>query len=572
MRRGAHIIRASFVVLLLGMAIPLVWMGSAAADPVKVYTADLDFDEGTLTGVEHTTVHDQLQLCAVTEPLPFIWVPNEGQGTISRVSTDTGKELGRYRVSGKSGTSSPSRTTVDLDGNAWVGNRDTGTVVKVGMPELGEGVGWIDRNHNGVCDTSRDLNNDGNITGAELLPWGDDECVLYEVSLVPGHKGVYTPGTYPTAWYDTGHWSTSPRGIAIDADNHLWAGSWAPPGVGHAQYHEIGLDGGGNMAILNTVDCPGHSAYGAVIDENGTLWSSGWSSNTLATIDTNTLSFSKQYMGGQWTYGLGLDYLDHVWSSSFYYDRLRKIDISDTIPPYTMTTYTRPEFTQARGVAVTSADNNIWVADTGQNCVFRYNQSGTLVATVTDALLRGPTGVAVDNNGKVWVTDLSNNYIHRINPATNSVDLSKEIIGAGGHYTYSDMTGIIARSITTRLGTWEVMLDTGVLNAEWQEIWWDADVPQGTSLQVQTQSSNDSSSWSSWVLATSGGAVPSPDARYLNIKATFQVTSGDVSPVLYDLSVKWTTGAVIIPEPCSIALLGGGLAVLALRRRRRAAR
>ena len=67
------------------------------------------------------------------------------------------------------------------------------------MYEAGE---WIDRNNDGICQTSQDLNNDGDITGSELLPWGDDECVLYEVVLIPGNEGTFVPGTYPGLYED----------------------------------------------------------------------------------------------------------------------------------------------------------------------------------------------------------------------------------------------------------------------------------------------------------------------------------------------------------------------------------
>jgi uncharacterized repeat protein (TIGR01451 family) len=185
----------------------------------RTYTTDADFDEGILAGVEHETVHDQLQLSKNVTTLPFIWVPNN-DGTVSKVQTVTGKELGRYRVAPPSLPSggNPSRTTVDLQGNCWVGNRQAGTVVKIGLYEAGQ---WIDRNGDGICQTSQDLNGDGDITGSEILPWGEDECVLYEVVLIPGNEGTYAPGNY-TGPYDTDYWGVAPRGLAIDAKNNLW--------------------------------------------------------------------------------------------------------------------------------------------------------------------------------------------------------------------------------------------------------------------------------------------------------------------------------------------------------------
>ena len=187
----------------------------------RTYTLDADFDEGALINVDHNSPNnDQLQLSTENVILPFIWVPNN-EGTVSKVNTETGDELARYWVS--DGAGSPSRTTVDLQGNCWIGNRQRGTVVKIGLYEAGQ---YIDRNGNGTIETSQDLNNDGDITGGEILPWGQDECVLYEVVLIPGKEGTFVPGTY-AGGYDYGHWSTSPRGLAIDASNNLWAGTWS---------------------------------------------------------------------------------------------------------------------------------------------------------------------------------------------------------------------------------------------------------------------------------------------------------------------------------------------------------
>ena len=141
------------------------------------------------------------------QTLHFIWVPNSNAGTISKVDTQSGEEIGRYRTGPTSG-GSPSRTTVDLKGNCWVGNRTTGTVVTVALFENSQ---CKDRNGNGVIETSN---------GTVALAWGEDECVLFEVVLDKRREGTYQPGRFKG-----GTNSSGPRGIAIDADNNLWAGS-----------------------------------------------------------------------------------------------------------------------------------------------------------------------------------------------------------------------------------------------------------------------------------------------------------------------------------------------------------
>ncbi|GAG76167.1 unnamed protein product, partial [marine sediment metagenome] len=119
----------------------------------------------------------------------------------------------------------------------------------------------------------------------EILPWGEDEAVLFEVVLIPGKEATYLPGTY-LGGYDYGTSNTAPRGLAIDADNNLWAGTYGPK-----TYHYID---GSTGDILRSVDVSSvnHRAYGAVIDGNGILWSSGQDRNHVLRLDPADDSFS----------------------------------------------------------------------------------------------------------------------------------------------------------------------------------------------------------------------------------------------------------------------------------------
>ncbi|MFC1634239.1 hypothetical protein ACFL5Z_05305 [Planctomycetota bacterium] len=492
----------------------------------RTYTTDADFDEGALVGVEHETVHDQLQLSKEAVTLPFIWVPNQGEGTVSKVDTVTGDELGRYRVGSASDFCSPSRTTVDLNGNCWVGNRNLGTVVKIGLLEAGE---WIDRNSDGICQTSQDLDGSGDIGDfvGEILPWGQDECVLYEVVLIPGKEGTYAPGTY-SGGYEYNEWgSASPRGLAIDASDNLWAGTW-----NNRTYYYID---GATGAILNSVDVSpwDHHAYGAVIDGDGALWSSGQAGNHILRLDPSTSPPTISTVHpGHFVYGMGLDYLDHLFVSGWSEQKLSRINILTGTVDWTQA---NTELLDARGVVCTS-DNDVWVVSTANNSVYRYDNDGILKATIGG--LNQPTGVAVDAVGKVWVCNLGDDTIVRIDPATDNVDLTKSIIGSGGHYSYSDMTGIVARTITTKTGTWTVVHDSGAVGMPWGTISWASDAPTGTSVTVQVRSSNDKITWSLPEVATNGVALSStPAGQYIEIETTLQITSGDVSPILYDLTV-----------------------------------
>ena len=133
-------------------------------------------------------------------------------------------------------------------------------------------------------------------------------------------------------------------------------------------------------------------------------------------------------------------------------------------------------------------------------------------------------------------------YIHRIDPQTNLVDLSKRIIGAR-HYGYSDMTGIISRTFTTITGSWTVVHNTKAFDSQWGVIFWNSYEPMGTFLAVEVRSSNDRRYWSSGEQVRSySPLLNTPNGRYLEVKVTFKSADRQDSPIIYDLTVN--------PSPC----------------------
>lgn len=179
------------------------------------WTLDADFDEGTIINLNHDPNHDQLQLNNFAKPFRFINVPASARGTVVRVNTDTGEIVGEYKTAPEDRGLNPSRTTVDIHGNVWTGNREIkeddsdGAAVKIGIVVGGtrcnaDGTDnpngeyvrldpdkltyntCVDRNGDGLIRTSRGL--------GDILDWSDvtdgaggtngivedakDECIL----------------------------------------------------------------------------------------------------------------------------------------------------------------------------------------------------------------------------------------------------------------------------------------------------------------------------------------------------------------------------------------------------------
>lgn len=114
-----HLILALFILLAVFTTLFYSDLALASQTIGRNYTTNEDFAEGTMVGVK--AVDDQIELAEEITTLPFIWVPNNS-GAISKVDTETGDELGRYQVvppelDEEFWYGSPSRTTVDLQGN-----------------------------------------------------------------------------------------------------------------------------------------------------------------------------------------------------------------------------------------------------------------------------------------------------------------------------------------------------------------------------------------------------------------------------------------------------------------------
>ena len=478
------------------------------------FSTAADYSTGLLDGVGMGA--SGLQLTSSQQPLPYLWVPNLNN-TVSKVETSSGRELGRYWTvpTGVNGVNS--RTTVDLAGNVWLGNRQAGSLVKIGLLENGQ---CIDRNGNGVIDTSRDTNGDGVIGSGEILPWAADECVLAEVIVIPGKEGNYIPGTY-TGGYANDYYNPGPRSISVDASNNVWVGAY---GTQKFYYLE-----GSNGKILKTVNVAGHSPYGAVMDANANVWSSGNTNNILKLDPKTDPPTVTIFAPGVDVYGITADHQGHIFTAGNDDSRLARINAATRATEWTVL---MPSC--GRGLAVDTSDT-VWVASSCSNKVFRYSNSGTLLAQIP--VPTSPTGVAIDSFDRVWAIG-SAESVYRINPATNSVDLEGKLPGSTGHYAYSDMTGIVVRTITTRIGTWSVLHDGGVANKPWGTITWNADVPAGASFLVKVRSSNDLVTWSDWETTTSSSILrATPDGRYLMVMAVFTGGTAGETPVLHSLTI-----------------------------------
>jgi PKD repeat protein len=477
-----------------------------------VYSTEEDFGQGELVGLDASG--DALALEAGWSSLPFIWIPNTEEGTVSRLSTASGLEVARYRT-GPDRDLVPSGIAVDLDGSCWVGNFAAGTVVKIGLEDRGD---CVDRDLDGAITTSRDSDDDGQITGSELLAWGADECVLYEVTLIGGVAQSRVPGTVHEDYENNGVSS-----VAIDADNDVWVG------VAEDQliYHRDSTTG----EWIETVSLPDDEIHpnDSLFGADGALWTTSWPRQQILIFDPATSS-ADFFDVGHPAYAVGRDAAGEIFVAAGSGGVLSRVDP------------TTGEVVWTNTVAVDSADvcstedGALWVADPNVQQVRRVTPDGVPIANTS---LNGqPTALTVDASGKIWAMGASSRIIERINPLTNSQDLQRVLSGDAGHDALGDLTGVVSRSVTTRVGSWRVGYDSGLADAAWGTVTWSGSEPEGTSTTVRVRSSDDEVVWSSWENAVNARALSAtPVGRYLMVEAVLHGTDGGNEPTIEELSI-----------------------------------
>lgn len=401
---------------------------------------------------------------AVEDTFPFIWVANSGEDTISKLDTRTGVELGVYRTAPLNAAANPSRTTVDQEGNVWVGNRSSNTVVKVGLKEFGQ---CIDRNNNGVIDSSTGRSDIKAWTGSDVSG-AEDECILKYVALQA--DGVSTPSDIRT--------------VAIDPQNNVFIG-----GSGRSSLFKINGSTGEIMASATTLQ--GH--YGGVVDSQGNLWSmqsgSGKVQKTSPDLSTSTLIDI-----GHSGYGIAIDRYGKIWTTE-YGTHFSAFDPAD--PAGTLKLFTQTGNSGAQGIA-TDDSGNVFIAGSLSSSsvghyrqVFDTNGAFTTVSFVANYPVgSGPTGVAVDGSGKVWSTNTGTDNVSRITLAADPANAVIENFAVGAYpYNYSDMTGRVVRNITNRQGTWEATFDAGKVGHAWGKVIWKLKqvLPEGTNVEAQVK-------------------------------------------------------------------------------------
>lgn len=343
-----------------------------------------------------------------------IWIANTPDGTVSKIDTMTGVELGRY-FTGATTASDPSRTSVNLLGDVAVVNRAGGSVVKIAAVE----DRCVDGNGNGTIETSTGPN--------DVLPWGSDECVLWETPLYTGARAA--------AW-DSGNDPDDLDAMGCQVvDPKLWVSAMDETNTVHVWR----LDGA-TGAVLDEVTQPGWTGgwggvYGGAVDRERGFWAPGKDNTVLVHVDAQTLALTVHDAAGyERFYGIAMDADGTPWVASEFDDRLLHFDrATEQFIDHGTTGHG-----SLRGLAVDEA-GNAWIAANNPCDLVRFDRGSGAYENIALPDCGTPVGVSIDAEGFVWVVDQGSNRAYKIDPATRAV--VNTVTGLSGPYTYSDMTG-----------------------------------------------------------------------------------------------------------------------------------
>ncbi len=322
--------------------------------------------------------------------LAYIWIANSAQSTVSKINTDTMEEEGRYQA--KPAAGDPSRTSVNLDGDVAVANRNGG-VAKF----------WA---NTADCEESNGQPGLQTSSGTnDVLPWEDEEC-----------RAWYSPfacnSNRPVAW-TRGEWNES---TCSYENEKLWT----------VCDSEVLLLDGDDGTTEQVIDVGGGTfMYGGAADADGNFWGLDSGTGRLIRVnheDYTTLAFGLPPSGA---YGITVDKEGRPWVCSSTVARFN-LDTSDwSVSPDN----------SGGGGCMTDGDATIWHG-TGTGMVGFDTETLDLLYTIP--LPEYVHGISVDFAGKVWGVGFASNNAYRADPETLEVTTFNQLVGA---YTYSDMTG-----------------------------------------------------------------------------------------------------------------------------------
>lgn len=483
------------------------------------YTLDADFDKGVFNTTDHAAPNsDQLQITAngVFLPTTVMFMPHTHEGLILKLDSQTGKQLARYastRLADCNGCNPdpskwfPWHVTVDHAGDVYVVNQaygSQGTVTKI----AGSLDHCVDRDGNGMIDTSRDANGDGIIDrdSAVELRGQSDECLLWSL-----------PIDAPNAM---------PRGVSPDNEGNIYVTTFNTQKGFRIDVTQT------PPKVTASFNLP-YPAFSTAIRGNYLYQSS--LGQPVARFDLT--DFSVKTMTAPDNFGLAVDQDGIAWYAGG--TKLHRCDFEVGGDCKLMATGQN-----FQGVTV-DVDGQVWVC--GWDTVHKFAGDGTLLGST--------------NATQAWGVSIGKEGHPRVVGEYAAYKIEKGAVGkaAGAvvkHYTgflgdvttstltASDFTGYgAALESVGRKGEWTVVHDGVDAGSMWSEILWNQEVagkvPAGTSitLDVRAADAEDGLVLQPWSAVEGAMIKGGVKGRFIELRARLAIVDEMVaeSPVLSDV-------------------------------------
>ncbi len=481
----------------------------------------------------------------------FIWIANTTEGSVSRFETTPPyKEVGRYYTGPNTNAGAffagndPSRTSVNTVGDAFVGNRNGNALSRISVL----GTDCPDTNGDGRVTTSQDLNGDGristNLADGEMLPWGEDDCLLWHKNLddaLPAERFVRAVAAQDI------------EGPDGELREYVWVG-------GYGTRRAVKLDGAtGDVVLATESPVP---TYGFALDGTGKLWISGRGQQRLGWIDTTLCvddascavpvcaaataegtecdgAVKGSVPAPHRPYGITVDFNQRVWIGGdvpggpgrIYAPRFSRYDPAAAAGSrwITQAVDARADFNHVvNGIAADAAG---WVWGAGwTGGILRISAddpTNWIMVPGTGGL--NNKGMAIDADGKVWSITMNDQATvvepgPTIDANTVTTGVASSIVGS---YTYSDMTGLQLRLATNPRGYYRHVFEACAdgMNPSWADLLFDTETPTGTSVtfRVRTAATRADLESATWVTV----AMVPPDGSPASIASALMAAGID---------------------------------------------
>jgi MYXO-CTERM domain-containing protein len=525
----------SRALLFASCLLPVLAASGTALAQKKKFTLNADFDPGLFTNSVDTNPNDEI----VLGPTPvskthLVWATNYLYGWVVRIDSLTGKQTSRFDsslqfINGQptgapppneycdfaTTGNCPGRVAVDTNGDVWIINRAFG---KQGSLSKFSGnlAHCIDRNNNGVIDTSFDANNDGQISvvaGAGEYFGQNDECILTTIKIGPNN--VY------------------PRGVAVDKRGKIWASTWVDGKIYRINPNE--------PVAIEASTTVGGNPYSLASGKDYIFVSNSSASGTrrvhIQTLAVQTLAACPG------TYGVvGDPGGDIAWLGGYF--------TGNGVYKANFANNTCVNYNTGSSVTAVTLDlaGNVWACGYNTNTIHKISPAGVILGTYPSGGT-SPHGMSIDFQGNLWVINHGPTpNVTKVNVNTGAIIGTYPLGGPGvpnaDPYLYSDFTGVqIDRQAPyTYVGSWEGQYNGGADDIPWAKVVWNTEpqgaVPAETGIKMSVRAANSPAGLAQQPYVQVQNNVPFNGIKghYVQVRADLN-GPGFVTPVVSDVTV-----------------------------------